>query len=132
MTVPVGLERESGLMTTSEDIIWVKKWCLTEVIGSGKDSIYLIKSFKEIPSTVEIHFATPADKISVSERELLDRERFIEIYFKKISHFLEIAFDDAGIISQKTLHNLAAALKIIYPGMLMPLEVEYVSKSQII
>ena len=132
MTVPVGLERESRLMTTSEDIIWVKKWCLTEVIGSGKDSIYLIKSFKEIPSTVEIHFATPADKISVSERELLDRERFIEIYFKKISHFLEIAFDDAGIISQKTLHNLAAALKIIYPGMLMPLEVEYVSKSQII
>ncbi len=132
MTVPVGLEREGGVMTTTEDIIWVKKWCKTEIIGSGKDSIYLIKSFNEVPSLVEIEFSVPEGNIKVSDRELLDREKFGQIYYRKISHFLEIAFEDTGINLPETLHHLTSVLKIIYPGMLMPLEVELVSKSQFI
>jgi CRISPR-associated helicase Cas3 len=131
-SVPVGLERDGEIMITTENIIWVKKWCTTELVGKGKESYYLIKSFKEFPSNVEIGYNLPADKLKVSERELLDRGKFKEIYLKKLSEFFETVFAGMDSIVREALGHLEKVTKIIYPEMLMPAEVELVSESQII
>ena len=131
-SVPVGLERDGEIMMSTENIIWVKKWCTTELIGNGKDSYYLIKSFKDFPSNVEIRYNLPVDKLKVSERELLDREKFKQIYFHNLSEFFETAFVGMDSIVREALGHLEKVTKIIYPEMLMPTEVELVSESQII
>jgi hypothetical protein len=132
LSVPVGLERDGGIMRTTENIIWVKKWCNTEVTGMGRDSIYLIKSFKQIPSAVDIEYCIPGTKLKVPERDVFDREKFIQVYFDRISDFIKTAFEDSGVNIQQMLRDLYTLLKTLYPGMLMPREVELVSESQII
>lgn len=132
MSVPVGIKRNGEIMRTTENIIWVKKWCETEILGQGKDLIYLIKSFKEIPSTVDIEYSLPIGKIKVPEKDVLDREKFIQVYYRKISDFLKSAFEEGEVQIQKMLFDLDRLLRTYYPGMLMPVEVERVSESQII
>lgn len=133
MSVPVGLERDGEIMRTTENIIWIKKWCNTKVTDTGKDSINLIKSFKQIPSAVDIEYPIPgAPKLKVPERDVFNREKFIQVYFEGISDFIKTAFEDMGIDIQQVLRDLYTLLKTLYPGMLMPREVELVSESQII
>jgi CRISPR-associated helicase Cas3 len=132
LSVPVGLERDGGIMRTTENIIWVKKWCNTEVTGMGRDSIYLIRSFKQIPAAVDIEYCIPGQKLKVTERDVFDREKFIQVYFGRISDFIKTAFEDSGVNIQQMLRDLYTLLKTLYPGMLMPREVELVSESQII
>lgn len=132
MSVPVGLERDGGIMRTTENIIWVKKWCDIEEMGKGKDFIYIIKSFKQIPSVVDIEYSIPNGKIKVPEKDVFDREKFIQTYSNKVFDFIKTALEDGEVNIQQMLLDLEILLKTIYPGMLMPLEVERESESQII
>ena len=132
MDIVVGLERDEGIMKTTDSIIWVKKWCTTQTIGEGKDQFCLIKSFKEVPSSVELKFHVPQDTMQVAESNLHDRQKFAQTYYKNISKFIQTAFEDCGIDISQMLIYFQKVIDIIYPQMLMPLEVERASESQII
>lgn len=134
-SVMVRLYREDGILETTEDLEWIKRWCETEIIGKGKDQIYVIKAFREIPSTVELEFNVPNDTVRVNLYELHDRQKFKKKYCNNISDFLSEAFEDFedfGFSISDMQDCLQQVIEIIYPDMLMPKEVESASESQII
>ncbi|WP_393971563.1 DEAD/DEAH box helicase [Oxyplasma meridianum] len=131
-SVFIRLKRDGEYMDTTEDIVWVKKMCITETIKDEKHKLYLISSFKEVPSLVELEFRLPLGTLRVTERELFDRKGFATSYCKKISSYLLDVFEGYGIDISEMTTNFRQLVEIIYPNMLMPKEVELASESQII
>jgi CRISPR-associated helicase Cas3 len=132
MSVVVGLNRGKNIMKTTEDIIWVKKWCNFELIKEDSSNMYLIKSFKPVPSTVELNYRLPTKRISVTENEMRDRQRFSDKYSREIKEFMYDILDGYDIDLHDAIDSLSSVVKIIFPGMLKPVEVENATKSQII
>lgn len=132
MSVAVGLKRGDDIMKTSEDIIWVKKWCNFDLINEENGIIYFIKSFKSVPSTIELNYTVPTKRLVVTESDMRDRQRFSELYLKKVKEFMFDAFDGYNFDLEKALEPLYSVVKIIFPGMLKPVEVENATKSQFI
>jgi superfamily II DNA/RNA helicase len=132
LSVAVGLRRGDNIMITSEDIIWVRKWCNFDLVNEGNGIIYLIKSFKSIPSTIELNYKVPTKRLIVTENEMRDRKGFSELYLSKVKDFLNDAFDGYDFNLEKVQKPLYSVVKIIFPGMLKPVEVENASKSQFV
>lgn len=132
MSVAVGLRRGDNIMITSEDIIWVKKWCNFDFINEDSGIIYLIKSFKSIPSTIELSYKVPTQRLIVTENEIRDRKGFSDSYLSKVKEFLYDAFDGYDFDLEKVQEPLYSVVKIIFPGMLKPVEVENATKSQFV
>ncbi|MEM0134263.1 MAG: type I-D CRISPR-associated helicase Cas3' [Thermoplasmatales archaeon] len=132
INVVVGLEREGQLMKTMENILWIKKWCNYEEVGDGMEKYYLIKSFKQVPSVIELEFKIPQSEMRVKESELYNISTFRSEYIKKVSRFIKDTFEGYSFDIDVVLSSLESALGILYPEMLMPLEVELASESQII
>ena len=132
MSVAVGLRRGDNIMITSEDIIWVKKWCNFDFINEDSGTIYLIKSFKSIPSTIELSYKVPTQRLIVTENEIRDRKGFSDSYLSKVKEFLYDAFDGYDFDLEKVQEPLYSVVKIIFPGMLKPVEVENATKSQFV
>lgn len=132
MSVSVGLKRGDNIMKTSEDIIWVKKWCNFDLINEDNGILYSINSFKSVPSTIELNYRVPSKRLIVNESEMRDRQRFSDSYLSKVKEFMFDAFDGYEFDLEKALEPLSGVVKIIFPGMLKPIEVENATKSQFI
>ena len=132
MSVRVQLERNDGVLETTEDLTWVKKWCITEISSKMKEKVFIIKSFKEIPSSIEFSFKLPQNNLRISDKEMLNRQIFSEKYYHCVAEFIDEALQDCGLDINKIKMCFRKVVEIIYPGMLMPVEVELVSESQII
>lgn len=132
MSVAIGLKRMGEIMKTTEDIIWVKKWCNFELVNEDGSPMYLIKSFKSVSSTIELSYSIPSKRLIFTDNEMRDRQGFAERYMKNIKEFIYDAFEGYNFDIKTSISSISGVAKVIFPGMLKPLEVENATKSQII
>lgn len=132
MSVKVQLKRDDGIVETTEDLVWLKKWCVYEKFGNDKEQFYLIETFKEIPSSIELTYNLPQTTLTIGEKELWNRQIFSEKYYNYVAGFIDDALVDIGLDVNRMKTYFKKVAEIIHPNMLMPQEVELVSNSQII
>ena len=122
--VVVEIVRPDQRLKTTEDIMWLKKWCEYEKKREEKQIIYEIKKFREIPRSIEIEYKVAGYSLKVNELELNDRKKFSDKYLNKLIEFIRNSFDCSKEEVDQIIDKLSIIVDIIFPRMLKPKEVE--------
>lgn len=134
--VKVILVRNKGELETTDDIVWIKKFTEYNIVKDNESNKYCVTKFLEIPKRVTLKFILPGQtQLNIDESDLSNfgaRDNLQTKFFTGLQCFLIKAFDDFDDDLEPKISRLNNVLKILYPGMVVPSEVENVSELQIL